>query len=168
MNYADLDINQKIQTKAALQAWVKYSVEHFQTELDKKVYGLRSAKKSGVQRSSLAGYTFGSRKARTNSLRKSWWNNVSVGGGVDKVMIEFLLYGRFIDMGVGRGTTHTGRLVNRQLKLGRSPRQRKLWYSKRKGYEIHRLREILAQQNIHLLLDSLENALNISVHLNLN
>lgn len=166
MNYAELDINQKIQTKAALQAWAKYSVDHFRTELDRKVYGVRSSKK-GVQRSFLGSYTFGSKHPRTNQLRKSWWQNVNVGGGVDRVMIEFMLYGRFIDMGVGRGTTHTGRIVNRQLKLGRSPRTRKLWYSKRKGYEIHRLREILAAQNIHLLLDSLETALNISVHLNL-
>lgn len=167
MTYAELDINQKIQTKAALQAWVKYSVEHFQADLNRKVYGLRTARKSGVQRSSLAGYRFGSGKSRTNQLRRAWWQNVSVGGGTDRVMIQFMLYGRFLEMGVGRGTSHTDRLVARQLKLGAVGRKKKPWYSKRKGYEIKRLREILAAQNINLMVDSIENALNIKIHLDL-
>jgi len=165
-SYDQLDINQKINTKAALQAWAKYSVQNFQKELDKKVYGLRTTKR-GVQRSSLVGYRYGSGRSRTNNLRKAWWQNVQAGSGTDRVMIEFLMYGRFVDMGVGRGVTHTSRVVNRQLRLGRSGRTRKTWYSKTKGHEIHRLREILAEQNIHMLLDSIENALNISVSLNL-
>ncbi|GAB2571668.1 hypothetical protein [Spirosoma areae] len=166
MTYAELDINQKIQTKAAIRAWLTYSIQHFQADLDKKVYGLRTTKK-GVQRSSLGNYRFGTKKSRTNALRRTWYQSVSEGAGIDKVMIQFLLYGRFLDMGVGRGTSHTDRLVARQLKIGQVGRTRKPWYSKRKSYEIKRLREILAEQNIHLMLDSLETALSLSVHLNL-
>lgn len=162
MRYEDLNINQKINTKAALAAWAKYSVEHFQAELDKKVYGLRTSQKQRIQRSSLGNsYRFGSRKGRTNNLRRTWWQ-MATG---ERVVINFLLYGRFLDMGVGRGTTHTDRLTARQLGLGRVGRTRRNWYSKRKGYEIKRLNEILAQQNIHLLVDSLENALTLSVNL---
>lgn len=169
MTYEQLDINQKIQTKAALREWLRYSVEHFQADLDKKVYGLRS-NRNGTQRSSLGrNYRFGTRRStRTNNLRRTWYQNLAEGGsGVDRVMIQFLLYGRFLDMGVGKGTSHTDRIVNRTLKLGASPRTRKPWYSKRKTYEVKRLREILAEKNIHLMLDSLENALSIGVHLNL-
>lgn len=166
-SYQDLDINQKIQTKAAIQAWAKYSVLHFQEQLDKKVYGLRTSKK-GVQRSALGtGYKFGSGRSRTNTLRKSWWQNVQLGGGVDRVMIQFMLYGRYLEMGVGRGITHTDRLVAKQLRIGSTGRRRVPWYSKRKTYEIKRLREILTEQNIHLMLESIESALSISVHLNL-
>ncbi len=157
MTYAELDINQKINVKAALQAWATYSVEHFQAELDKKVYGVKTTK---------SGYKYARVKQVLGNLRKSWWHTVQAGSGVDRVMIEFLLYGRFVDMGVGRGTSHTSRVVNRQLKLGRSPRVRKPWYSKRKSYEIKRLREILAEQNINLMVDSIESALNIRLNLN--
>lgn len=168
MTYEQLDINQKINTKAALQAWTKYSVQHFQAELDKKVYGFRSSGKKNIQRSSLgAGYRFGSRKGRTNQLRRSWWENVQVGSGTDRVMIQFLQYGRFLDMGVGRGTSHTDRQVNRLLGLGRTPRTRRAWYSKRKGYEIKRLREILADQNIHLRVDSIENIMSFTAYHNM-
>lgn len=165
--YAELNINQKIQAKAAIQAWAKYSVIQFQDQLDKKVYGLRTSKR-GVQRSSLGSrYKFGTGRSRTNTLRKSWWQNIQLGGGVDRVIIEFMMYGRFLDMGVGKGTTHTDRLVAKKLRIGSAGRTRKAWYSKRKTYEIKRLREILTEQNIHLMLDTIESALSISVHLNL-
>lgn len=166
-SYSDLTINQKIQAKAAIQAWAKYSIIHFKEQLDKKVYGLRTSRK-GIQRSSLgASYKFGTGRSRTNLLRRSWWQNIQEGASVERVMIQFLMYGRFVDMGVGRGTTHTDRLVARQLRIGSPGRTRKPWYSKRKSYEIKRLREILADQNIQLMLDSVETALNLSVHLNL-
>ncbi|UHG93422.1 hypothetical protein [Spirosoma oryzicola] len=165
-NYDSLSINEKINLKDILRQWATYTVQHFGQELDKKVYGLRT-NKSGVQRSSLSGYRFGSGKSRTNQLRRTWYQNIAEGAGVDRVMIQFLLYGRFLDMGVGRGTTHTRRVVDRQLKQGRSTRIKKAWYSKRKSYEIHQLNELLAQRNISLAFNTVETALNISVHLDL-
>jgi hypothetical protein len=167
VNYDNLDIHQKINLKATLQLWAKYAVQHFQEEQDKKIYGLRANKK-GVQRSSLgAGYRFGSGKSRTNALRRTWFQNVNAGGGQDRVTLKFLLYGRFLDMGVGRGASHTDKIVARQLKHGRTGRTRKPWYSKRKAYEIKRLSEILAQRSLHVPLDLIENALNIAVKINL-
>lgn len=169
MTYEQLDINQKINTKAALLAWTKYSVQHFQAEIDKKVYGRLGTRttKKGVQSSKLSSsYGYGRKALRTNQLRRSWWESVQVGGGVDRVMIQFMQYGRYLDMGVGRGTSHNERLANRQLRLGNT-RTRRPWYSKRKGYEIKRLREILAEQNVHLLVDSIENALSIKLQVNI-
>jgi hypothetical protein len=164
--YNELSINEKINLKTTLQAWAKYAIVDFQQELDDKVYGLRTSKK-GVQRSSLgAGYRFGSKKGRTNALRRTWYQTVNAGMAVDNVMIQFLMHGRFLDMGVGRGTSHTDRLVTRSLKLGKAARQRRAWYSKRKTYEIHRLREILQQKNITIGLGAIENAMNLAVQLN--
>lgn len=171
MTYEQLDINQKINTKAALQAWTKYSVQHFQADIDKKVYGRLGTRttKKGVQSSKLSSnYGYGRKARRTHQLRNSWWENVQVGGGgTDRVLIQFMLYGRFLDMGVGRGTSHTDRQVNRMLGLGRSPRTRRAWYSKRKGYEIKKLREILAINNIHLRVDSVETIMSFSVKHNM-
>lgn len=167
MNYDSLDINQKINLKATLQLWAKYAVQHFQDELNKKVYGLRASKK-GVQRSSLGkGYKFGSGKSRTNALRQTWFQTVNAGGGQERVTLQFLLYGRFLDMGVGRGASHTDKLVARQLKHGKVGRTRKAWYSKRKAYEVKRLSEILAERSLHVPLDMIENALNMAVKMNL-
>ena len=59
------------------------------------------------------------------------------------------------------------RSVSRQLKLGSVGRQRKAWYAKRKGYETHRLREILAQKQMNLAVELLDSAFNIAVTLNL-
>lgn len=160
--YNDLSINDRINLKATLQAWATYAVLDFQKELDAKVYGLRSSKKQGVQRSSLGPrYTFG-RGARgtqrSNALRQAWWKQASG----QRVVIEFLQYGRYLDMGVGRGTTHTDRVVGRILREGSGEgRPRKAWYSKRKSYEVKRLREILAEQHVRVPLDMIENALTI-------
>ncbi|RYC69740.1 hypothetical protein [Spirosoma sordidisoli] len=154
MTYNELDINQKINYKAAVSAWAEYAVEHFQTSLDKKVYRVRNTKKGRRQ----------GNKNASGALRRTWYQNVASSG--ERVVMQFLQYGRYLDMGVGRGTTHTDRLVNRQLRLGATGRVRKAWYSKRKGYEIKRLREILAAQNINVGLDLIENALNITVAIN--
>ena len=164
-SYAELDINQKINYKATVQAWLRYSVRDFQGELDRKVYGLRISKR-GIQRSSLGkSYRFGSKAGRTNQLRRAWWQNL-VGDG-ERAQFSFMMYGRYLDMGVGKGTSHTDRLVHRQLRIGSPGRQRRAWYSKRKSYEIKRLREILAEKNIHLLLDTVETGLSLTVKLNL-
>ncbi|CCH01629.1 hypothetical protein FAES_3622 [Fibrella aestuarina BUZ 2] len=161
-SYQDLDINERINFKAALAAWSRYAVAHFGESLDKNLYGLRTARKSGVQRSVLgAGYRFGrGRPARTNALKQRWWQ----APGANNVVLEFLLYGRFVDMGVGRGTSHTDRLVSRQLREGRAGRTAKRWYAKRKAYEVKRLREILADMTIRVPLDLVENALTLTLN----
>ncbi|KAB7728119.1 hypothetical protein F5984_20450 [Rudanella paleaurantiibacter] len=164
MNYADLDINSKINYKAILSEWSAYAEQHWKEDLDAKVYGLRSARKSGVQRSLLgAGYKFGSGRSRTNTLRRAWWRRTTG----ERAVFEFMLYGRFLDMGVGRGTTHTDRIVARQLREGSPGRQRRPWFSKRKAYEVKRLREILAKYHVDIPVDAIENAMTIALNLNL-
>ena len=170
MTYDSLDINQKLNLKAALREWATYAIQHFQTEIDKKVYGNlgQRTNKKGIQRTQLsASYRFGAGAKRTRALRRTWYQNVQEGSDVNRVMIQFLQYGRYLDMGVGRGVSHTDRVVARQLKLGSTGRTRKPWYSKRKAYETHRLREILAQKNLTIALDTIESAMNIAVTLNL-
>lgn len=74
------------------------------------------------------------------------------GGDVEAVVIKFLQYGRFVDMGVGRGVPvgargsaafEKARKDNGQLR--RYGRKRKPWYSKTKTREIGILRTILVQ-----------------------
>jgi hypothetical protein len=173
MTYQELDINSRINLKGVLKEWAMYATEHFQEQLSKKVYGLRSAR-SGVQRSSLAGYRFGSRagraagSSRSNALRNTWYQNVQSAATGERVLIEFLLYGRFIDMGVGRGTTDTSRKVDRQLRIGSSTKRRRIaWYSKRKSHEVKTLNELLAKRHVRVAMDAVETALNISVTRNL-
>lgn len=158
MNYDQLSIHDKINLKDVLRQWASYTVQHFGQELDQKVYGVRTTK---------AGYQYARIKRVSGSLRRTWYQNVAAGQGIDRVMIQFLLYGRFLDMGVGRGLSHTKRLVDRQLKQGKNPRKRKPWYSKRKSYEVHQLNELLAKRNLALAFNTIETALNISVHLDL-
>lgn len=147
--YNELDINSKINLKAALRSWAAYSVDHFGDELDKKVYRTR-LRKGSTPRS-------GNLRSRSN-----WWTSV---GSVDRVMIQFLQYGRYVDMGVGRGVSDTDRKVTRLLREGSPGRRRKPWYSKRKSYEIKRLREVLAKMHVTIPVDAIENALSFSVNL---
>lgn len=158
MTYDELSIHEKLNLKAALREWATYAVAHFGQELDKKVYGVRTNR---------AGYQYSRIKRVSGRLRRTWYQNVTDSGGVDRVMIQFLQYGRFLDMGVGQGVTHTSRIVNRQLRLGSTGRSRKPWYAKRKGYETHRLRELLAEKNINLAMGTIESVLNLTVALNL-
>lgn len=164
MTYQDLDINSRINLKGVLEEWAKYAVVHFQEQLGKKVYGDRVSR-SGVQRSSLGSrFTFGSGRPRTNALRRTWYQNVAAAATGQRVLIEFMLYGRFIDMGVGRGTTDTSRKVDRQLRLGNSSRRRRIaWYSKRKSHEVKTLNELLAKRHVRVAMDAVETPLNITV-----
>lgn len=54
---------------------------------------------------------------------------VKTGDMVESIIIRFKQYGRFVDMGAGRGRTGT--------------RKHRTWYSKTKTREIGRLRELL-------------------------
>lgn len=62
------------------------------------------------------------------------------GGTIQSIDFEFLAYGRFVDMGVGKDVP-IGNPGNVTTK-----RKRKPWYSKSIWHEIKRLREILEQQ----------------------
>lgn len=141
MTYADLDINQKLNLKQVLRDWSQFTIEGFQASLDKNLYSKRVK-----------------RNRRTMKLRNTWYQQTSE----SRVLLKFLLYGRFVELGVGRGTTHTSRLVARQLREGRTTsRVKRPWYARKKAHEFHRLREILVERNINITTDWLESALTI-------
>lgn len=76
----------------------------------------------------------------TNSLLKSFRHSVSndANGDPAKVSFAFNYYGRFVDMGVGRGV--------RIDQVDQSNRKPKPWYSKTFINECNRLAQILADQ----------------------
>lgn len=167
MEEPKIDIHSKINMRGLVADWLKYNQERFQEDLDKKVYGLRTSKK-GVQRSQLGkDYKFGSgarKSSRTNNLRTAW--RYALSGSSDDVQADysFPLYGRFVDMGVGKGTDYALSKYQSIRKNG-EPRTRRpiRWYSKRKSYELHRLRELMTKYHIDVTLDSLEIALTAKV-----
>lgn len=80
----------------------------------------------------------------TNNLFNSFYHHIKTNANGDPVMIEFAFnyYGKFLDMGVGKGVT----LENRDhLKsLGLTTRAQKEWYSKIFFAETQRLKDKLA------------------------
>ena len=88
----------------------------------------------------------------TNSLYDSFVRNVigSANGDLIKIDFAFKYYGKFVDMGVGKGTSISGvkesktsrRLEGRMLG---NRRRAKKWYSKTFHAETMRLREILVE-----------------------
>lgn len=109
--------------------WAKYAIEAFQKSLQKKKIGITGA--------------------LFNSFKSQLQNN---GGDVGAVMLKFAMYGRFRDMGVGRGMKAYERKANKVNLIGAkryganvsySRRQAKRWYPKVKTHETLRLQEIL-------------------------
>ncbi len=150
MTYADLDINQKIEFKQVLDAWSRVAVDRFGQSLDRRVYRVRTTRTG----------TRATNKNATGNLKQNWWRTATESG----VVLQFLQYGRFVDMGVGKGTRHTDRLVNRQLREGGTGRKRRAWYAKTKTHEIKKLREIMANLGVDLPLNFVESALNLTVN----
>ena len=87
---------------------------------------------------------------RTNHLWQSFLRNVvdQASGDIVKIDFGFLYYGKFVDMGVGRGTGIGGvkenassrRLIGKMVGNKRKPKK---WYSKTLAAEVMRLSEIL-------------------------
>lgn len=140
--YNDLDVNQRINLKAILHEWAKYTVQDFQASLDKNVYSKRVK-----------------RNRRTQKLRNTWYQQTTD----TRVLMTFLMYGRYLELGVGRGTSATSRVVSRQLRLGsETARKKRPWYARKKGYQFHRLRELLVAAQIEVSQTFLESALTIN------
>jgi hypothetical protein len=115
-----------------ISQWLIIAIERFQEALKKNKVGV------------------------TDKLFKSFLSNVirSSGGQVSRIEIEFLFYGRYVDMGVGKGFPIGGHKSfrdfsryrdarGRLLKMGRKPKK---WYSKTKTFEIGKLTTLLAEQ----------------------
>jgi hypothetical protein len=150
MNYQDLDLNDRINLKATYEQFLKITVDRFHAELDKKVY-----------RSNRSGKT-----PQTRGLRDNWKTKLSMGsGGNDKLTIDFPMYGRFIDMGVGRGVNMNAALLRKRYSIHKPdvPRKPIKWYSRRKTAEEKKLAEILAEKYGIGLIKLAETLLNNTV-----
>lgn len=109
--------------------WARIAIERLQAALEKKKIGV-------------TGELF-------NSFKRELEN---AGGDVGAVIIKFLMYGRFVDMGVGNGLKAYERKTNKAKLVGArayganvsyNSRQPKRWYSKTKASETWRLQELL-------------------------
>ena len=99
-----------------------------------------------------AKYKIGSTGHLENSF--SYKTTGSAEGENIKVVFQFLLYGRFVDMGVGKGTGTGGVRENKtsralQGKMLGNRRMPKKWYSKTLFAETSTLKEILAKDFAH-------------------
>ncbi|MFD2741969.1 hypothetical protein [Sphingobacterium populi] len=118
-----------------VSAWAKYAIDHFQESLRKHKIGI------------------------TQNLFNSFKRQLEMNGGdVEAVMIKFAMYGRFRDMGVGRGVKAYERKTNKAnliaskrygANVSYASRQPKRWYSKLKTAESLRLQEILIEDLGH-------------------
>ncbi|RYC69828.1 MULTISPECIES: hypothetical protein [Spirosoma] len=156
MSYDDLDINKRINLKGLVQAWQRITVDRFREDLNQKLYGRKRAR----WRRTLS---------RTYQLRNNWHMAlIGAGDDVRGSQISFLQYGRFVDMGVGKGTDSA--LATYQRVRANGEKRTRIpvrWYSRRKGYETHRLRELLVQHHIDIPLETLESALSTRIELRL-
>ncbi|MNT48741.1 hypothetical protein D3C72_1855380 [compost metagenome] len=102
----------------------------------------------------------------------------SNGGDVERVLIKFNNYGRFVDMGVGRGVPLGSRKAlgddaysrsrGESGRLHHMARKAKPWYSKTKRREIGKLRRILeirfAISAMKEVKDGIAQIGNVSIH----
>lgn len=114
------------------EAWLKYSIEHFRSNLKRLRIGV------------------------TDELDQSFTGDlVSAAGGDElKLRLTYAIQGVYVDMGVGRGmglgvTKDQGadyrRLRNDRGQLHRHQRKAKRWYSKQMAFEGKRLAELVSE-----------------------
>lgn len=125
-----------------IDAWADIAIERFQKVLKQKKIGV------------------------TGNLYRSFEKEVQKSGGnVQAVFIRFAMYGRFRDMGVGRGMKAHERETNRWNLIANkaygadveySRRRPKRWFNKPKMAQIYRLREILAESVGHAMVANLQ------------
>jgi len=117
--------------KKVVDEWAVIAIKAFQESLQKKKIGISGA--------------------LFNSFKREL---VANGGDVAGVLIKFAMYGRFRDMGVGRGMKAYERKTNKSNLIGAkqyganvsySRRQGKRWYPKVKAHETMKLQEILVR-----------------------
>jgi hypothetical protein len=122
------DIKDKINNPEIAKAWADITIKRWRQRL---------VKLSAIQ---------------SNHLWQSFARDVieQANGDIAKIVMTFLFYGRFIDMGVGRGTKVGGvreNAANRKIvgKMLGNRRKPKKWYSKTLAAEVMRLTEIMGK-----------------------
>lgn len=152
MDYKELDINARINLKGTYEQFLKIAIEKFRASQEKKIYRTRSRGKKAL--------------TRTRNLYNRFTSSSAVSAtGVDTLKINFLLYGRFVDMGVGRGTSMNTALLRKKYSIHKPdvPRKPMRWYSKTKSSQEKKLAEILAKQYGKSLIKLAETLLNNTV-----
>ena len=119
----------KIAKRGTVEAWAQIAIKEFQKALEKKkIVDTR--------------YLF-------NSFKKELKQN---GGDVQAVLLKLSMYGRYIDMGVGRGMKAYERKTNKAnliaakrygARVSYVSRQPRKWYNKVRVSQSLRLQEIL-------------------------
>lgn len=129
---------------AAVQGWANVTIDRFKEALKKEGVGEYSH----------------------DLLRSIVAEAVRVGGDIEKVILKFKSYGRFVDMGVGRGVAigkrGSGAFDNSRRadgKLKKYGRKAKPWYSRTKTREVAILRQLLVTQYGVQTLAAIENGL---------
>jgi hypothetical protein len=116
-------VSRKVEMRQVISDWARYTIQRLQKSLDKKKVGI------------------------TGSLNYSLLYQLAgiADGNVSSVSINFNYYGKFVDMGVGRGhkieSVKSNRDVYSLIGGGRRPKK---WLSKTLYGEIAALREIMA------------------------
>lgn len=112
--YQDLDINERINLRVIMQRYLEIFEDRLIDAQDRLNVG------------------------QSGRLWRSVRSEARPGSGVFRATISFLFYGRFVDMGAGRGMRAFGKRA-------------KKWYSPVKYSQVARLSEILSEQfSIHL------------------
>ena len=159
-SHRDLNINERINLKALLAAWTRITIERFQGDIDAKVYA--TGRKGGKKARPIK---------RSGRLKTAWYSQnrvASPGSGMSTIQIAFSLYGRFVDMGVGRGMGIGEATYRRNRKNGEPITGKpKKWCSRRKGFETYRLAQLLKRYRINLPIGLVENALTTAVPISL-
>lgn len=112
----------------------------------------------------------------THDLERSFVKELQkANGDVEAVIFKFLKYGRFPDMGVGRGLDLNGRVLNRRFDRyrntegrmeGRLARRKKPWYTKTFYKEVAKLKALYQQEYGAQLLQVMESRLSGTINLN--
>jgi hypothetical protein len=152
MEYRELDINGRINLKGTYEQFLKIAIAKFRESQEKKIYRTRSRGKKALTRS--------------RNLYNRFDHSAAVSsGGTDVLKINFLMYGRFVDMGVGKGTSMNRALLRKKYSIHRPdvPRKPLRWYSKTKSHQEKRLAEILAKRYGQGMIKLAETLLNNTV-----
>ncbi|GAA4341654.1 hypothetical protein GCM10023149_54120 [Mucilaginibacter gynuensis] len=112
---------QQVNMHDAVKGWAEVTIDRFHEALEK--YGIG--------------------KIDGPLMRSLTYQLVQANGDVERVILKFKQYGRFIDMRVGRGMPISKKgTSDRGVRYGR---RKKPWYSKTKTREVAILREVLVR-----------------------
>lgn len=131
--------------RKVISDWARYTIERLQKSIDRYKIGY------------------------TGSLRYSiLYQLASLAGSTSGVNLEFNYYGKFVDMGVGRGQKIESIKSNREVyNLVGGGRKPKKWFSKTLYGELAALREIMASKygelGTQILKESIEQHISINL-----